>query len=102
MRSNTGSQLYADSRGLHIGCGSWFFQSAEWPTNPAFSRNPKPPALAGGVFIPKYNDYPTHRPETLYFNYDEAMRLKDALSEKAISIFIEKAKKQAEIDAEFN
>ncbi len=28
-----------------------FFQSAEWPTNPAFSRNPKPPALAGGVFI---------------------------------------------------
>ena len=24
--------------------------SAEWPINPAFSRNPKPPALAGGVF----------------------------------------------------
>jgi hypothetical protein len=28
-----------------------FFQSAEWPIDPAFSRNPKPPALAGGVFI---------------------------------------------------
>jgi hypothetical protein len=25
-------------------------QSAGWPTDPAFSRNPKPPALAGGVF----------------------------------------------------
>ena len=24
--------------------------SAEWPINPAFSRNPMPPALAGGVF----------------------------------------------------
>jgi hypothetical protein len=23
-------------------------KSAEWPINPAFSRNPKPPALAGG------------------------------------------------------
>ena len=23
---------------------------AEWPINPAFSRNSKPPALAGGVF----------------------------------------------------
>ena len=28
-------------------------QSAEWPTDPAFSRNPKPPALAGGVFTSK-------------------------------------------------
>jgi len=28
-----------------------FGQSAEWPINPAFSRNLKPPALAGGVFI---------------------------------------------------
>jgi len=53
-------------------------------------------------FKAKYNDYSTHRPETLYFNYDEAMRLKEALTEKAISIFIEKAKKQAEIEAEFN
>ncbi len=26
-------------------------QSAGWPIDPAFSRNRKPPALAGGVFI---------------------------------------------------
>jgi len=32
-------------------CSLWVFQSAEWPIDPAFSRNPKPPALAGGVFI---------------------------------------------------
>ncbi len=25
-------------------------QSAEWPIDTAFSRNPKPPALAGGEF----------------------------------------------------
>ena len=26
-------------------------QSAEWPVDPAFSRNPKPPDSAGGVFV---------------------------------------------------
>jgi hypothetical protein len=28
----------------------WCSQSAVWPTDPAYSRNPKPPALAGGAF----------------------------------------------------
>ncbi len=27
-----------------------FWQSAEWPINPVFSYNLKPPALAAGVF----------------------------------------------------
>ena len=33
-----------------LNCGS-----AAWPINPAFSRNPKPPALAGGVFTGQVN-----------------------------------------------
>ncbi|MBZ0190101.1 MAG: hypothetical protein K8F34_00245 [Candidatus Kuenenia stuttgartiensis] len=52
-------------------------------------------------WIDRFNEFSTHTPETLYFDYDEAIKLKNALSEKAIPEFLEKAKKQAEIEAEF-
>ncbi|WP_156878990.1 hypothetical protein [Oceanobacter kriegii] len=53
-------------------------------------------------FKNKYNEYSSHNPETIYLGYKEAMKLRDALTEKAVLGFIEKSKKQALIESEFN
>jgi len=50
----------------------------------------------------KYEDYGSHKLETIYFNYKEAVKLREALTTKAIKSFLVKAKKKAKIEAEFN
>lgn len=87
-----------------IGNGDWSFGYGTDLSATFFSQTPKIHQLV--VFFPKfkskYNEYLTHKPETIYFSFEQAMKLRKALTKKSVQIFLEKAKKQAEIESEFN
>ena len=53
-------------------------------------------------FQQKDNEYLSHKPETIYFGYKEAIKLRNALTRASVKSFLVEAKKQAEIEAEFN
>lgn len=57
--------------------------------------------LAFSKMQSKYNEYLDHRPETLYFDYGEAMKLKNAFSKDKFELFIKKIKKDKMIEDEF-
>lgn len=47
------------------------------------------------------NKHIKHKPEESYFDYDEAIKLKESLSDTAVTEFIVKAKEKAAIEAQF-
>lgn len=87
-----------------IGNGDWSFGYGVKPSVTFFSQTEQIHQLVISFpkFNSKYNEYSNHKPETIYFGYKEAMKLREALTDSAIQAFLKKAKKQAEIDAEFN
>ena len=87
-----------------IGNGDWSFGYGVNITAIFFSQSEKIHQLVISFpkFKSKYNEYLSHKPETIYFGFKEAMKLREALTEESVQSFLKKAKKQAEIDAEFN
>lgn len=87
-----------------VGNGDWSFGNSTNITMQFFSQTTQKHQLV--VLFPKFtgkhNEYSSHKPDELYFDFKEAMKLRNSLTEEAISTFLVKAKKQAEIDAEFN
>ncbi len=87
-----------------IGKGDWSFGYGVKSSATFFSQTKQTHQLV--IFFPKfkskYNEYSNHKPETIYFGFKEAMKLREALTDKSVQSFLKKAKKQAEIDAEFN
>lgn len=87
-----------------IGNGDWDFGLGADLTMHFFSLSTQKHQLV--ILFPKfqskYNQYSDHRPEALYFDYGEAMKFKKSLSRESVLKFASKAKKQAEISAEFN
>lgn len=98
------SQLQSSEFFWRAGKGDWNFGDGSNISTEFFSQNTKKHQLV--IFFPKFvskhNQFLSHRPEELYFNYKEALKLRDALKSEEISKFMVKAKKQAEINAEFN
>lgn len=98
------AQLSTSGTFWKIGNGDWSFGNGVNVSAQFFSQNTKTHQLV--IFFPKfvgkYNKYSSHRPEELYFGYKEALKLRNALTSEAVSKFMVQAKKQAEIDAEFN
>ena len=50
----------------------------------------------------KYNSYSSHNPGELYFDFSNSEKIRSSLTSESIKSFLISAKKQAEIDAEFN
>nr|WP_320049773.1 hypothetical protein [uncultured Desulfuromonas sp.] len=98
------SQFQSSGTFWQVGNGDWSFGDGVNISTQFFSLNTKVHQLV--IFFPKfvskYNQYSSHRPDELYFSYSEALKLRDALKPEEVSKFMVKAKKQAEIDAEFN
>jgi len=68
-----------------------------------FSQNKKEHqlVLVFGKMRSPHNEYLTHRPETLYFDYSEVIKLKKVLSKDNFKLFLKKVKKKKMIDDEF-
>jgi len=98
------ARVYTSDTFWKVGNGDWSYGYGMYLTMHFLSQTAQKHQLVI-VFpksLPKYNKYSAHTQDTLYFGFGEAMKLKNALSEKSIENFLVKAKKQAEIDAEFN
>ncbi|WP_444919339.1 hypothetical protein ACJJID_00100 (plasmid) [Microbulbifer sp. CnH-101-G] len=89
----------------------WRFGNGDWSFGPDanlrmvfFSQNTERHQLVMqfSKFVSSRNSYLGHNPQALYFDYDEALKLRDSLKKESVAQFIIQAKNQAAIDAEFN
>lgn len=97
------AQIEAKFSFWKAGKGEWRNGNEAQLTMHFFSRNTEIHQLV--VFIEKFvdrkNSFVTHKPDELYFDYDVAMKLREALTREHTQAFLVEAKKKAEIDAAF-